>query len=52
VDGYGVRLDHPETWVYRLGSWSGLGPYVLDDAFLYVHFDPDGRVVAAEVNGG
>jgi hypothetical protein len=52
VDAYGVQLDHPETWVYPLGCWSGLGPYGFDDAFLYVHFDPDGRVVAAEVNGG
>jgi hypothetical protein len=52
VDGYGVRLDHPETWVYWLGCWSGLGPYGFDDAFLYVHFGPDGRVAAAEINGG
>lgn len=52
VDGFGVRLDHPETWVYWLGCWSGLGPYDFDNASLYIHFGPDGRVVAAEVNGG
>jgi hypothetical protein len=52
VDIYGNRLEHPETWAYDLGSWSGLGPYGFDDAFLYVHFGSDGRVVAAEVTGG
>lgn len=52
VDRFGVRLDHPETWVYWLGCWSGLGPYRFDSAFLYVHFGPDGRVAMAEVNGG
>lgn len=52
VDGFGNRLDHPETWTYYLGCWSGLGPYGFDSAFLYVHFGPDGRVVAAEVTGG
>jgi hypothetical protein len=27
-------------------------PYGFDSAFLYVHFGPDRRVVAAEVTGG
>jgi hypothetical protein len=52
VDVYGNRLQYPETWAYYLGSWSELHPYSFDDAFLYVHFDSDGRVVAAEVTGG
>lgn len=52
VDGYGNRLEHPETWAYWLGCWSGLGPYSFDDAFLYVHFGADGRVIAAEITGG
>jgi len=52
VDGFGHRLQHSETWSYYLGCWSGLGPYALDSAFLYVCFGPDGRVVAAEITGG
>jgi hypothetical protein len=44
VDGFGHRLEHPEKWSYYLGSWSALGPYGIDDAFLYVHFGTDGRV--------
>ena len=52
VDGFGHRLEHTETWSYYLGCWSGIGPYGFDDAFLYVHFGSDGRVVAAEVTGG
>jgi hypothetical protein len=52
VDGFGNRLPHHETWAYYIGSWSGLGPYNFDSAFLYVHFGPDGRVVAVEVTGG
>ena len=52
MDGFGHRLEHPETWSYHLGCWSGLGPYGFDSAFLYVHFGPDGRVVAAEIPGG
>jgi hypothetical protein len=52
VDGFGHRLKHSETWSYYLGCWSGLGPYALDSAFLYVHFGSDGRVVAAEITGG
>lgn len=52
VDAYGNRLDHPETWAYSLGSWSGLGPYGFDDAFLYVHFGSDNCVVAVEITGG
>lgn len=41
-----------EDWTYYIGSWSGLGPYNLDSAFVYVHFDRDGRVVSAQVGGG
>ncbi|MCU0726178.1 MAG: hypothetical protein MUE73_10365 [Planctomycetes bacterium] len=52
TDVYGNRLEHPETWSYYLGNWSGFGPYGFDDAFLYVHFGPHGRVIAAEVTGG
>jgi hypothetical protein len=52
VDVYGNRLEHSETWSYYLGSWSGVGPYGFDDAFLYVHFGSDGRVAAAEITGG
>lgn len=52
VDFHGVPLDHPETWVYWLGCWSGLGPYGFDSAYLYVHFSSDGQVVATEINGG
>ncbi len=52
VDVYGSRLEHPDTWTYYLGGWSGLGPYNFDSAFLYVHFDADGRVVATEITGG
>lgn len=52
VDGFGHRLEHPVTWSYYLGCWSGLGPYRFDSAFLYVHFGPDGGVVAAEITGG
>lgn len=52
VDVYGNRLDHPETWKYYLGNWSGIGPYSFDDAFLYVHFNSDGKVAAAEITGG
>ena len=25
VDGFGRPLEHPETWAYYLGCWSGLG---------------------------
>jgi hypothetical protein len=52
VDGFGRRLRHAETWAYYLGSSTGLSWYSLDSAFLYVHFDPDGRVVAADITGG
>jgi hypothetical protein len=51
-DGFGHRMKHPETWSYYLGSWSGLGPYALDSAFMYVYFGPDRRVVATEITGG
>jgi hypothetical protein len=51
-DRWGMRPRQAETWSYWLGCWSGLGPYGFDDAFLYVHFGSDGRVVAAEITGG
>ncbi len=52
VDVFGNRLRHAETWSYYLGHWSGLGPYGLDSAFLYVHFGSDGTVAEAEITGG
>jgi hypothetical protein len=52
VDGFGHTLRHPQTWAYYLGCWSGLGPYALDSAFLWVHFDSGGKVVSAEITGG
>lgn len=51
-DRWGVKPRQSETWEYYIGSWSAIGPYGLDSAFLHVHFDRDGRVVAAEINGG
>ena len=50
-DRWGMRPLQHETWSYSLGCWSGLGPYGFDAAFLYVHFDSDGRVVATEITG-
>jgi hypothetical protein len=35
-----------------IGGWSGLGPYGLDSAYLYVHFDVHDRVIATEITGG
>ena len=52
VDVFGNRLEHPESWAYYLGCWSGFGPYGFDSAFIYVHFGADGRVVKAEITGG
>lgn len=49
IDGFGNRLKGVKTYIYGLGSWSLYG---LDDAFLYVHFDEDDRVVSADVAGG
>jgi len=51
-DPWGVKPRQTETWEYWLGCWSGLGPYGFDDASLYVHFGPDGWVVAVEIKGG
>jgi len=51
-DRWGVRPRQAETWEYWLGCWSGLGWYGFDSASLYVHFGPDGRVVAIEITGG
>ena len=44
--------DPGETWSYYIGSWSGLGPYGLDSAFVEVCFDNNGRVVKAKITGG
>ncbi|MDB5387124.1 MAG: hypothetical protein JWM11_2770, partial [Planctomycetaceae bacterium] len=52
ADVYGNRLRYRETWSYYLGSWSGVGPYGFDDAFLYVHFDSDKKVSLVEITGG
>lgn len=49
IDSYGNPMPGDHTWYYYLGSWSVYG---LDDAFLYVHFDADGHVVSAEIDGG
>ncbi len=51
-DRWGITPQSGETWSYYLSCWSGLGPYNLDAAFVYVHFDRNGRVVFAEINGG
>ena len=51
-DRWGMRPRQAETWSYWLGCWSGIGPYGFDSAFLYVHFGPDGQVIAAEITGG
>jgi hypothetical protein len=45
------RRDRPigtRSYRYWIGSWSFQG---MDDAFLYVHFDSEGRVVRAEIYG-
>jgi hypothetical protein len=49
VDQYGNRLHGVTTYAYYLGSWSSYG---FDDAYLYIHFDGDDRVLSAEVTGG
>lgn len=52
VDQYGNRLRHPETWSYFLSGYRGDLLNSFDDAFLYVHFDQDEKVVAAQIAGG
>ena len=42
------RLRGAFFYVYSIGSWSAGG---MDDAFLYVHFDSAGRVMASEIYG-
>ena len=37
-----------QTEKYYIGSWSLYG---YDDAFVYVHFDGDGNLIAAEIYG-
>ena len=44
-DDGGNKLPGVRTYVYMLGSWSGVG---FDDAFLYVHLDARDRVIAAQ----
>jgi hypothetical protein len=52
VDGFGNQIPPGETWAYYLGCWSSLTWYGFDSAFLYVHFDHDGRVATAQITGG
>ena len=52
IDGFGSSCVVSATYAYYLGSWSGLGPYGFDSAFLYIHLDGEGRVLAAEITGG
>jgi hypothetical protein len=51
-DRWGMSPRDGETWSYWLGCWSALGWYGFDTAFLYIHFDREGRVIAAEITGG
>ncbi len=51
-DRWGVQPRSGECWSYSIGSWSAIGPYGFDAAFVYVHFDRDGKVVSAVVDGG
>ena len=44
--GYGAR--GAETHKYGIGSWSMQG---MDDAFVYVHYDVNGNVIDAEIDG-
>lgn len=37
-----------KSYAYRLGCWSWVG---YDAAFFVVHFDEQGRVIKAEING-
>ncbi len=49
-DAGGNRLPGTETYAYHIGSWSG-SPTGFDDTFVYVHFDANGKVIGAEING-
>lgn len=44
----GSTPPYPRTWAYSLGNWSFHG---LDEAYLYVHFDPHDLVLLAEIDG-
>ena len=44
----GMKNLGAQTEKYYIGSWSLYG---YDDAFVYVHFDGDGKVIAAEIYG-
>lgn len=51
--GEGVPIDaqdrQGETWSYYIGCWYEVG---LDSAFVYVHFDVNGRLISAAIGGG
>ncbi len=51
--GVGQSVETPapqgEKWSYYLGCWFEVG---LDSAFVYVHFNTEGRVVSATTGGG
>lgn len=47
-DSGGSVLLGVETFSYYIGSWSMYG---FDDAFVYIHFDRDGRVISARIDG-
>lgn len=51
-DRFGNRVKQAMTWIYNIGSWSGLGPYGLDSAFLLVNFGDDDCVINTEITGG
>ena len=42
------HLVGAQTYVYSIGNWSFQG---MDDAFLYVHLDANGRVIYGEIYG-
>jgi len=46
--GAGHSIHTDRTLAYYLGQHSAYG---FDDAFIFVHFDPSGRVRSAEVDG-
>lgn len=46
--GRDARVRGARAYTYYIGSWSMGG---MDDAFVYVHLDASGRVVASEIHG-
>ena len=47
-DPWGHRARGAETRVYPIGSWPYHGR---NDAMVYVHFDSNGELIAAEISG-